>query len=244
MYSCSTQFQQFNLFGVLASTKNNAQRKSFVFLCGLLLSALPSTSALADAVFSTFGPGQTYTHIGYGVGLAFNGEILVWANVFNPTETVPLTDVVLPAYWISGTTNSPLTVYIESASLGVPSGTILDTLSQVGTLSTTPGLFDFVCSSRSELDAGTQYFLVVKNSDGTNFDDWMVTSFIADSALNNTTGSLTGPWRRDFSLNLGAFEVNGTPPAPAATTPEPSSLILLGTGLIGAVGAVRRRILV
>jgi hypothetical protein len=32
VYSCSTQFQQFNLFGVLASTKNNAKRKSFVFL--------------------------------------------------------------------------------------------------------------------------------------------------------------------------------------------------------------------
>ena len=52
-----------------------------LFLCGLLLSALSSTSALADTVFSFFDPGQTYTHISYGVGLAFNGAILVWADV-------------------------------------------------------------------------------------------------------------------------------------------------------------------
>jgi hypothetical protein len=56
-----------------------------------------------------------------------------------------------------------------------------------------------------------------------------------DGTLDPTQGrTTTGPVDFDITNTTGA----GDPPAPA---PEPSSLVLLGTGILGAAGAVRRR---
>jgi hypothetical protein len=204
----------------------------------------------ADTIYSTFGPGQTYGTSSYIIGtgeiagVSFNQLI---AAPFIPTETVTLSDAILAMVQNRTSTGAgPVTVFIESSMGGVP-GTILDTLTQVGDLTITDvtdaaALLDFTCSSCSVLDAGTMYFLVAYQPDPSTESGWKLASSATGTIYDNVIGSPTGPWEQDPNSPTGAFEVNGTIGVPAPT-PEPSSLVLLGTGILGIAGAARRKFL-
>ncbi len=145
-------------------------------------------TAYADTIYSTFGPGQSY--FGGGLVLASgNLGIQVPADSFVPTETATLTDAELAL-----SRSAPVNVYIESDSGGVP-GVILDTLTQVGSLSSTSAVVKYNCSSCPQLDAGTTYFLLALASNPCDLAVWYseIGQPLGANAINDL-GSATGPW--------------------------------------------------
>lgn len=212
-----------------------------VVALGLMFVAQTS-EARADVVFSNFGSNQTY--IGnkwWDVGGVPGTTAQVDAFSFSPTATATLTGADLALAIVAGSV-SPLNLYIESNSSGTP-GAILDTLTQSGTIPVYPttAVVNFTCSgSCTTLDAGTTYWIVAQQTVATNDAGWMYSPSDSGTWYYDSTDSATGPWTvATKGDNFSAFDVTGT----QSPVPEPASLALLGSGLLGIVALMRRKVL-
>jgi hypothetical protein len=209
--------------------------------CAMLV-LLAASPAKADTLYTT---GGTPPALGYSATSLLGVNTLI-AESFVTAETANLTDAILPLWeaqdFPSGLPPTPgldkATVYIESSSSGAPSGTILDTLTTTGTITASPSeLLTFTCAicSQPTLASGVTYFLAAEKTAGNDDVNWTEAALFAGASYGSSM-SPAGPWYATGTSDF-AFEVDGTP----VSTPEPSSLLLLGGGLLALVAIGRRK---
>jgi hypothetical protein len=214
-----------------------------VGLAALFLSmavAMASLPASADELFTTLGPPGDYYNLG---GWFVSGGMFgnaVEGNSFTLSSSATISDAILGLGDVYGP-SSPVDVYIESDNGGSPD-IILASLTQVGTIPnviTGGGLISFTCSGVAcDLAAGN-YWLVAVETDYSTGQDWFTTAYGATTNLaQGYSGIPTGLTVIPNSWEE-AFQIDGSPDAP---TPEPSSFLLLGSGLAGLAGLIKRKL--
>ena len=202
-------------------------------LIGVWLLLFIASEARADTVvFSNFGPGMTFNQT-QGVSVTASnlfGDIP--AQAFTPSQTVTFSSAQLPMNLVTGPNH--FQVLLMTSSGGLP-GTIIETITLTDAVPMFPPQIVVANSAlHPVLTAGTQYWLAVFAPEPNTFGIWnfSLNDFSTPQALAFT--SPTGPWVVN-NVTRSAFQINGEP------IPEPSTLLLLGTGLATLGTAVRKR---
>jgi len=219
------------------------KRASLAVLFLSLMAATASQPASADTLFTTLGPGGSYSLGGWAVTGSNYGSS-VEGNFFTLGSSADISDAILALSYIQGD-NAAIHLSIESDNGGSP-GSVLATLTQVGTIPPLilgdsfigGGLVTFTCSGVAcDLAAG-HYWLVASETDPTAVQDWMQTYNGATTNLAQSSGG--GSWIINPGYAETAFQIDGSSSAP---TPEPSSLLLLGSGLAGLASLIKRKLM-
>jgi hypothetical protein len=202
-----------------------------VMLTGFLAISTSPALFADDVLYSNLGSGSTVYDgsSGWIAGTSYDP-----AFSFTPASTDYLTELEIALSSYSGT--NAATVELLNDSSGP--GTVLESwtasgLPSSGTSSTT--LQTLTSTGGIELVSGDTYWVAVLPGASNTDAVWNFNSAGATGTLYGTLGS---GWVNEGSKTTGAYEVLGTS---ETVTPEPGTFALLGSGLLGLAGAMRRK---